>query len=72
VLYQARLKPSVRDNYATFPYLQLAAALPLLEQAGRDALAGALKPQHIDLPSRLWSHPTLWGYLRGGLQQRAW
>jgi folate-dependent phosphoribosylglycinamide formyltransferase PurN len=72
VLYQARLKPTDADNYATFPYLQLAAVLPLIEQAARDALAGALKPQSVDLPSRLWSHPTIWSYVAGGLRRGAW
>jgi folate-dependent phosphoribosylglycinamide formyltransferase PurN len=72
VLYQARLKPTAADNYATFPYLQLAAALPLMEQATRDALAGKLAPQTVDLPSRLWSHPTIWDYVAGGLRRGAW
>jgi hypothetical protein len=72
VLYQARLTPSAADNYTTFPYLQLAAVLPLLEKAARDALDGKLAPQTVDLPSRLWSHPTIWGYLAGGLRRGAW
>ena len=72
VLYQARLTPGPHDNYTTFPYLQLAAVLPLMEQAARDALAGALKPQTVDLPSRLWSHPTIWGYVAKGLSKGAW
>ncbi len=72
VLYQARLVPSAMDNYATFPYLQLAAALPLMEQAARDALGGRLTPHTVDLPSRLWSHPTIWGYVAGGLRNGAW
>jgi folate-dependent phosphoribosylglycinamide formyltransferase PurN len=72
VLYQARLKPAASDNYATFPYLQLAAALPLIAQAAHDAVAGALKPTKVDLPSRLWSHPTLWGYLATGFRRGAW
>jgi len=72
VLYQARLTPTAADNYATFPYLQLAAVLPLMEQAVRDALAGALEPQAVDLPSRLWSHPTIWSYLAAGLRRGAW
>src|ERR1700730_18117841 len=42
VLYQARLAPTARDNYASFPYLQIAAGLPLLERAARDAIAGTL------------------------------
>ena len=72
VLYQARVAPTAQDNYATFPYLQLVAALPLMERAARDALAGTLKPQTVDLPSRLWSHPTIWGYLARALRIGAW
>lgn len=72
VLHQARLKPGPRDNYSTYPYLQLAAALPLLERAAREAMAGELAPVPVSLPSRLWSHPTLWGYLRAGFKQGAW
>jgi folate-dependent phosphoribosylglycinamide formyltransferase PurN len=72
VLYQARLKPSAKDNYATFSYLQIAAALPLLQQAAQDAIAGTLTPQKVDLPSLLWSHPTLWGYIATGLKRGAW
>jgi hypothetical protein len=72
VLYQARLAPVDADNYATFPYLQLAAALPLIEQAARDALAGKLNPQTVTLPSRLWSHPTIWSYIKAGLRHGAW
>jgi hypothetical protein len=72
VLYQARLAPAAADNYATFPYLQLAAVLPLIEQAARDALAGKLNPQTVTLPSRLWSHPTIWSYLAAALRRGAW
>jgi Formyl transferase len=72
VLYQARLKPSGQDNYATFSYLQIAAALPLLERAAQDAIAGTLTPLQVDLPSFLWSHPTLWGYVATGLCRGAW
>lgn len=72
VLYQTRLAPSVKDNYSTYPYLQLAAALPLLERAARDAVAGTLRPERVDLPSHLWSHPTLWHYFRTGWRRGVW
>lgn len=72
VLYQARLRPEPGDNYATFPYLQLAAGLPLLERAAQDALDGRLAPQTVDLPSRLWSHPAIWDYVIAGLTHGAW
>jgi phosphoribosylglycinamide formyltransferase 1 len=72
VLYQVRLRPSGEDNYATFSYLQLAAALPLLIRAAEDVLAGAVTPQTVDLPSHLWSHPTIWRYFATGVCRGAW
>ena len=72
VLYQARLAPATQDNYSTYPYLQLVAALPLLEQAARDVMAGTLRPEKVDLPSHLWSHPTLWHYIKTGWRRGVW
>jgi methionyl-tRNA formyltransferase len=72
VLFQARIAPTPDDNIATFPYLQIAAGLPLLDQAAREALSGSLNPKRLQLPSRLWSQPTLWGYLWAGLRRGAW
>jgi hypothetical protein len=72
VLYQLRFTPPPGDNYTTFPYLQLAAVLPLMEKAARDAIGGTLAPQTVDLPSRLWSHPTIWRYISAGLRKGAW
>jgi folate-dependent phosphoribosylglycinamide formyltransferase PurN len=72
VLYQVRPRPSGEDNYATFSYLQLAAALPLLVRGAEDAITGRVTPQTVDLPSQLWSHPTIWGYLATGICRGAW
>jgi methionyl-tRNA formyltransferase len=72
ILYQARIVPEREDNFSTYPYLQLAAGLPLLARAGEDASAGRLAPIEVDLPSKLWSHPTLWSYLAAGLGRGAW
>ena len=72
ILYQARIVPEPRDNFSTYPYLQLTAGLPLLARAGEDALSGRLAPIEVDLPSKLWSHPTLWSYLAAGLGRGAW
>ena len=72
VLYQVRLRPSGGDNYATFSFLQLAAALPLLERAAEDAIGATMTPQTVDLPSHLWSHPTIWRYFATGICRGAW
>jgi folate-dependent phosphoribosylglycinamide formyltransferase PurN len=72
VLYQVRPRPSGEDNYATFSYLQLAAALPLLVRAAEDAIGGTVTPQTVELPSHLWSHPTIWRYFTTGICRGAW
>jgi folate-dependent phosphoribosylglycinamide formyltransferase PurN len=72
ILYQARIVPERPDNFSTYPYLQLAAGLPLLARAGEDAASAKLAPINVDLPSKLWSHPTLWSYLAAGLGRGAW
>ena len=72
VLYQDRIIPNPGDNFSIYPVRQLSAALPLLERAANDAIAGTIKPRKIDLPSRLWSHPTLWTYLSNGFLLGIW
>lgn len=64
ILAQARVAPSAKDNFVTYPYLQLGVGLPLLRQAVRDALQNRLSTVPPPPgPSKLWSHPTLWEYL---------
>jgi methionyl-tRNA formyltransferase len=72
ILHQARFSLSSTDNFSTYPYLQLVTALPLLAQAAGEAMGGPLTVKPSALPSRLWSHPTLWGYLSTGLRRGVW
>ncbi|WP_026853189.1 formyl transferase [Geothrix fermentans] len=72
VLYQAPIRPSRRDNFSTYFYLQAAAFRPLALRAIRDALEGTLRPFQPGLPSQLYHHPTLWGYLWTGLSSGVW
>lgn len=72
VLYQQRITPGSQDNFSTYPYLQLAAGLPLMVRAGIDALEGRLNPLRIDLPSKLWSHPTFAEYFARGVRRGVW
>jgi folate-dependent phosphoribosylglycinamide formyltransferase PurN len=72
VLYQSTTEFSRSDNIATYQHRQMATALPLLIRAIEDALAGRLVPTHVELPSRQWFHPTLWGYMLTGVTQGVW
>jgi folate-dependent phosphoribosylglycinamide formyltransferase PurN len=64
ILNQATIEPTSADNFLTYPLLQLGKGLPLLVRAAEDAVHGSLdvKPPPPG-ESRLWFHPTLWGYL---------
>ena len=72
VLYQACAWFAADDNIATYQHRQMVVALPLLIRAIEDAMAGRLQPRRVELPSRQWFHPTLWGYLRTGVKQGVW
>jgi folate-dependent phosphoribosylglycinamide formyltransferase PurN len=63
VVAQARIQPTARDTFATYPQLQLVAGVPLLVEAVRAAIEGRLEPVAADGRSRQWYHPTAWRYL---------
>ena len=70
ILAQARVTPTVQDNFVTYPHLQLAAGLPLLREAVRGALENRLSTiPPPPGPSKLWSHPTLWEYLEARVRR---
>lgn len=65
VLEQRTFVASPADNFATYPYLHVAVALPAIVSVARRALAGeALSPAAAVVQGRsvLRSHPTLWGW----------
>jgi len=65
IVAQASDRPSRSDNFSTYPLLQIALAIPILKQAIRNALDDKLEP--ISAPagqSKLWTHPTLFQYLK--------
>jgi len=72
IVAQRRVEPGPDDNFVTYPYLQVAAGLPLLIDAVRAALDGELEPRARDAASGLWYHPTLWQYIANGLRRSVW
>ncbi len=70
VLYQGIISPVKQDNFITYPHLQLAKGINLLEKAVQDALDENLKTISVNLPSRLWTHPTIWEYIYNRLVKK--
>jgi methionyl-tRNA formyltransferase len=64
ILAQALIAPNESDNFATYGFLQIAAGMPLLKKAVRDACNGQLQPVIVPIRrSQLWTHPTLTEYV---------
>jgi folate-dependent phosphoribosylglycinamide formyltransferase PurN len=69
ILFQKVIAVTKKDNFITYPYLQLGEGLRLLEKAIDGYFDGTLQPVRNPLNSALWHHPTLWGYLRTRLSR---
>jgi methionyl-tRNA formyltransferase len=64
ILAQTTIDPSNKDNFVTYPLLQLAAGLPAMIRAIADALDNRTTTlNQPDVKSKLWTHPTLGQYL---------
>lgn len=72
VVKQALIQPGPQDNFATYPYLQLAAGLPLLVRTIQEFFEGEVTESAVSgreaMNSCLYYHPTLWAYLLGRLR----
>lgn len=64
ILYQDIINITKKDTFNTYPYLQIAVAIPLMKKAIIDVKNKAYKVKKVDLPSKLWSHPTIIEYLK--------
>lgn len=63
VLYRTKIHVTGDDNFTTYPLLQICAGIGLLKLAIADILAGNDRVECGSYDSKLWHHPTLWGYL---------
>jgi folate-dependent phosphoribosylglycinamide formyltransferase PurN len=70
ILYQDVISVTDKDTFNTYPYLQMAAAIPLIKKAIIDIANKTYTTRKVDLPSKLWSHPTLMEYLKYRILRR--
>jgi len=63
IISHLRVTPSNDDNFSTYPLLQLSAALEKLPEIINNIVYYKKNTFCSDLPSELWSHPTIWQYI---------
>ena len=63
IIYQTRVTPNKSDNFTTYPLLQLAAGIDILEKAIQDISNKKVVTLDKQSTSKLYYHPTIWQYL---------
>ena len=63
ILYQGIITPGSKDNFITYPLLQVAEGIRLMKMAINDILNDNIISKKGGDESRLWYHPTIWKYL---------
>jgi len=64
IINQAYVIPTKKDNFSTYPLLQLSEGLKILNIAIQDIIDNKLVTQREKIrESILWYHPTIWKYL---------
>ena len=63
VLYQSIVTFTSKDNFTTYPILQLGVGTPLLIKAAENILANNVQIIEGTKESKLWSHPGIFEYL---------
>lgn len=68
IIGQSLINPTPDDSFVTYPYLQLAAALPILQSSVAHALEGTLSAWRGGGDSAVWYHPGIGQYLAAALR----
>lgn len=68
VISQAKIYPTAKDTFLTYPYLQLVEGIKLFLDVIDRFEKENLFVQKTNLPSKIWTHPTLGQYFKKYLQ----
>ena len=63
IIYQQAILITNKDNFVTYPLLQLAEGIICLKKALSDIFENRLTFKKGTSESKIWHHPTLWQYL---------
>jgi folate-dependent phosphoribosylglycinamide formyltransferase PurN len=64
ILHQELIHPTDKDNFTTYPTLQMAVGTKVLCQAVGEVIDGSARVVAGPAGSKRWYHPTLWEYIR--------
>lgn len=65
VIRQKRITVKREDNFVTYPYIQAGEGIKLeIEVLKEYEKTRKIATQKVDLPSMIWSHPTIWQYIK--------
>lgn len=71
VIRQKRITVTTEDNFVTYPYIQAGEGIKLeIEVLEEFEKSGKIDTQKVDLPSMIWSHPTIWQYIKNRRKSR--
>lgn len=71
IIRQKQIMVEKEDNFVTYPYIQAGEGIRLeLEILDGFEKSGRIETKDVDLPSMIWSHPTLWQYLKNRRMSR--
>lgn len=63
VIKQALIPVTAKDNYVTYPYLQVGEGIKIEKEVLDEFYdKGIISTHNVELPSQLWYHPTIWEY----------
>jgi methionyl-tRNA formyltransferase len=63
IIYQQKIPITKKDNFTTYPLLQLAEGIICLKRAINDYFQNKLILQKNIMESKIWYHPTIWQYI---------
>ena len=63
IINQNKIQVTAKDNFVTYPYLQMVEGIKLLKKSLIDLQSKKFKIIKRSEMSKLWYHPTLWHYL---------
>ena len=64
VIHQGMIKPQRNDNFSTYTVLQIGVGIRLMVQTISEYFEGRLVTKQVNLESKIWSHPTIWKYIK--------